>query len=119
LIESDLSKCLSGGFPVCWREISTRSRRTGIPGWPDRGVAQGWGPNGIPNRVVSHLPKCTIPLLTEVFNIALRRQYLPPPLRHPCMVSILKPEENPPPPNLFHTLSMIFEATPLTEYKEK
>jgi hypothetical protein len=32
-------------------------------------------PNGIPNRVLRHLPKRAITFLTKVFNAVLRRQY--------------------------------------------
>jgi hypothetical protein len=35
-------------------------------------------PNGIPNRVLRHLPKRAITFLTKVFTADLQRQYFPP-----------------------------------------
>jgi hypothetical protein len=38
-------------------------------------VGKAPGPNGIPNRVLRHLPKRAITFLTRVLNAILRRQY--------------------------------------------
>jgi hypothetical protein len=46
------------------------------------------GPNGIPNRVLRHLPKRAISFLTKMFNTVLRRQYFPPVWKNARVVSI-------------------------------
>jgi hypothetical protein len=46
------------------------------------------GPTGIQNRVLRHLPKRAITILTKVFNEFLRRQYLTPVWQHTHMASI-------------------------------
>jgi hypothetical protein len=53
------------------------------------------GPNGIPNRVLRHLPKRAITFLTKVFNAVLRKQYFPSAWKHDRVVSILKPKNAP------------------------
>jgi hypothetical protein len=45
-------------------------------------VGKAPGPNGIPNRVLRHLPKRAITFLTKVFNAVLRRQYFPSAWKH-------------------------------------
>jgi hypothetical protein len=42
-------------------------------------VGKAPGPNGIPNRILRHLPRSAITFLTKVFNAVLRRQSFPPP----------------------------------------
>jgi hypothetical protein len=53
------------------------------------------GPNGIPNRVLRHLPKRAISFLTKVFNAVLLRQYFSSAWKHARVVSILKPGKDP------------------------
>jgi hypothetical protein len=52
-------------------------------------------PNGIPNRVLRHLPKRAITFLAKVFNAVLRRQYFPPVWKHARVLPILKPGKDP------------------------
>jgi hypothetical protein len=54
-------------------------------------VGKAPGPNGVPNRILRHLLKRAITLLTKVFNAVLRRQYFPSAWKHARVVSILKP----------------------------
>jgi hypothetical protein len=58
-------------------------------------VGKAPGPNGIPNRVLRHLPKRAITFLTKVFNAVLRRQYFSSAWNHARVVSILKPGKDP------------------------
>jgi hypothetical protein len=67
-------------------------------------VGKAPGPNGVPNRVLKHLPKRAITFLTKVFNAALCRQYSPPSWKYACVVSILKPGKDPTLPSSYrHT----------------
>jgi hypothetical protein len=65
------------------------------------------GPNGIPNRVLRHLPKRAITFLTKVFNAVLRRQYFPPARKHARVVSILKPGKDPTLPSSYRPISLL------------
>jgi hypothetical protein len=47
------------------------------------------GPDGIPNRVLRHLPKHAITFLAKVFNAVPRRQYFPPVRKHARVVATL------------------------------
>jgi hypothetical protein len=73
------------------------------------------GQNGIPNRVLRHLPKRVITFLTKVFNTVLRRQYFPSAWKHARLVSILKPGKDPTltssykPVSLLDTVGKLFE----------
>jgi hypothetical protein len=58
-------------------------------------VGKSPGPNGIPNRILRHLPKRAITFLTTVFNAVLRRQYFPPAWKHTRIVPILKAGRTP------------------------
>jgi hypothetical protein len=58
-------------------------------------VSKAKGPNGIPNRVLKHLPNRAITFLTKVFNAVLCRHYFPPPWKHARVVSIMKPGKDP------------------------
>jgi hypothetical protein len=85
-------------------------------------VGKGPGPNGIPNRVLRHLPKRAITLLTKVFNAVLRKQHFPPAWEHTHMVHILKPEKDPTQPsscrhtNLPDTIGKPFEKFLLSRF---
>jgi hypothetical protein len=50
------------------------------------------GPNGIPNRVLKHLPKRAVSFLAHVFNAVLRIHHFPQAWKHARANSILKPE---------------------------
>jgi hypothetical protein len=67
------------------------------------------GPNGVPNRVLRHLPKRAITFLTNVFNTVLRRQYFPSAWKHARVVSILKPGKDPVLPSSYRPISL-FQA---------
>jgi hypothetical protein len=58
-------------------------------------VGKAPGPNGIPNRVLRHLPERAITFLTQVFNAVLRRQYFPSAWEHIRVLSILKSGKDP------------------------
>jgi hypothetical protein len=70
-------------------------------------VGKALGPNGIPNRVLRHLPKRAITFLTEVFNAVLRRQYFTPTWKHARVVSILKPGKDPTLPPSYRSISLL------------
>jgi hypothetical protein len=53
-------------------------------------VGKAPGTNGIPSRLLRHLPKHAITFLTKVFNAVLHRHYFPATWEHPCMISILQ-----------------------------
>jgi hypothetical protein len=53
------------------------------------------GPNGVPNRVLKHLPKRATTFLTKVFNAILCRQYLTPVSKHANGVSMLNLGKDP------------------------
>jgi hypothetical protein len=93
-------------FPWIWRFSSPRGLR----------VCKSPGPNGIPNRVLGHLPKRAITFLTKVFNAVLHRQYFPSAWKHDRVVSILNPGKDPTLPfsyrpiSLLDTISKLFES---------
>jgi hypothetical protein len=70
-------------------------------------VGKAPGPNGIPNRVLRHLPKRGITFLTKVFNGVLRRQYFPSAWKHARVVSILKPGKDPALPYCYRPISFL------------
>jgi hypothetical protein len=55
-------------------------------------VGKSPGPNGIPNRVLRHLPKRAVTFLTKVFNAVLRRHYFPTAWKQARVVYTLKLE---------------------------
>jgi hypothetical protein len=65
------------------------------------------GSNGIPNRVLRHLPNRAITFLTKVFNAVLCRQYFPPAWKHAHVVSILKPGKDPTQPSSYRHMSLL------------
>jgi hypothetical protein len=65
------------------------------------------GPNGVPNRVLRHLPKSAISFLTKVFNAVVRRQYFPPIWKHACVLPILKPGKDPTQPSSYRPISLL------------
>jgi hypothetical protein len=73
------------------------------------------GPNGIPNRVLRHLPKRAITFLTKVFDAVLRRQYFPSAWKHPRVVSVLKPGKDPRVPFSYRSISLLDTAGKLFE----
>jgi hypothetical protein len=70
-------------------------------------VGKAPGPNGIPNRVLRHLPKCATIFLMKVFNAVLRRQYFPSAWKHARVVSILKPGKYPTLPSSYRPISLL------------
>jgi hypothetical protein len=73
----------------------------------DLKVSKAPGPYGIPNRVLRHLPKREITVLTKVLNAVLRRQYFPSPWKHARVVSILKPGKDPALPSSYRPISLL------------
>jgi hypothetical protein len=71
----------------------------------DLKVGKAPGPNGIPNRVLRHLPNRARTFLTKVFNAVLRRQYFPSAWKHASVVSILKPGKDPVLPSSYRHMS--------------
>jgi hypothetical protein len=65
------------------------------------------GPNGIPNRVLRHLPKRAITFLTKVFNAVLGRQYFPSAWKHSRVVSIMKQGKDPTLPSSYRPISLL------------
>jgi hypothetical protein len=47
------------------------------------------GPNGIPNRVLKHLPQRAIPLLVQIFNAILPTHHFPTGWKHARVISYL------------------------------
>jgi hypothetical protein len=82
-------------------------------------VCKAPGPNGIPNRVLRHLPKPAITFLTKVFYAVLRRQHFPSAWKHYRVVSILKSGKDPTLPSSYRPISLLdtvdklFEKIPL------
>jgi hypothetical protein len=68
-------------------------------------VGKAPGPNGIPNRVLRHLPKRAIAFLTKVFNAVLRRQYFQPVWKHARVLPILKPGKDPTQPSSYRPIN--------------
>lgn len=70
------------------------------------------GPKGIPQRVLRHLPKHAITLLTKVFNAVFLRQYFSPAWDHARVVPILKPGKD-------HTLPLSYRPLCLLDTVRK
>jgi hypothetical protein len=70
-------------------------------------VGKAPGPNGLPNRVLKHLPQRTMSLLVELFNAALLAQYFPPVWKHASVISILKPGKDPSLPSSYRPISLL------------
>jgi hypothetical protein len=70
-------------------------------------VGKAPGPNGVTNRALRHLPKRAITSLTKLFNVVLRRQYIPPAWKHSRVVSILKPGKDPTLPSSYRLISLL------------
>jgi hypothetical protein len=65
------------------------------------------GPNGIPKRVLRHLPKRAITTLTKVLNAVLRMQYFPPVWKHARVLPILKAGKDPTQPSSYRPISLL------------
>jgi hypothetical protein len=74
-----------------------------------RGFTVGNAPisNGIPNRILKHLPQAAISLLVTLFNALLTIQYFPPEWKHARVVSILKPGKDPVLPSSYRPISLV------------
>jgi hypothetical protein len=70
-------------------------------------VGEAPGPNGVPNRVLKHLPKRAITFFTKLFNSVLRRQYFPPAWKHAHVIFILKPGKDPMLPSSYRPISLL------------
>jgi len=78
-------------------------------------VSKAPGPNVLPNRVLKHLPKRAVSLLSRIFHAVLRTQNIPPTWKHARVMSILKPGKDPGLPSsyrpicLLDTIGKVFE----------
>jgi hypothetical protein len=70
-------------------------------------VGKATGQNGMPNRVLRHLPLRAITFLTKVFNAMLRRHCFPSAWKHARVVSILKPGKDPTLPFSYRPISVL------------
>jgi len=70
-------------------------------------VSKAPGPNGIPNRVLKHLPKRAVSLLAHVFNAVLRTHHFPQVWKHARVISILKPGKDPALPSSYRPISLL------------
>jgi hypothetical protein len=70
-------------------------------------VCKAPGPNGLPNRVLKHLPQRAVSLLVALFNAALLAQYFPTVWKHTRVISILKPEKDPSLPSSYRPISLL------------
>jgi hypothetical protein len=64
-------------------------------------------PNGMPNRVLRHLPKRAITFLTKVFNAVLRNQYFPPIWKDAGVLHIMKTGKDPTLPLSYRPTSLV------------
>jgi hypothetical protein len=78
-------------------------------------VGKAPGPNGVPNRALTHLPKREITFIMKLFNAVLRRQYFPPAWKHARVISILKPEKDPTLPSSYRPISLLYTVDKLFE----
>jgi hypothetical protein len=58
-------------------------------------VGKAPGPDGVPNRVLKHLPLRAMSLLVTLFSAILTIQYFPAEWKHLIVFSILKPGKGP------------------------
>jgi len=65
------------------------------------------GPNGIPNRVLKHLPQRTVSLLAQIFDAVLHTHHFPQVWKHARMISILKPGMDPALPSSYRPISLL------------
>jgi hypothetical protein len=78
-------------------------------------VGKAPGANGIPKRVLRHLPKHAITFLTKVFDAVLRRQYFPTVWKHARAVPILKPGKDPTLPSSYRPICLLDNIRKLFE----
>jgi hypothetical protein len=78
-------------------------------------VGKAPGPNSLPNRALSHLPKRAITFLTKLVNAVLRKQNIPPAWKHTRVVSILKPGKDPTLPSSYRPISLLVTVGKLFE----
>jgi len=65
------------------------------------------GPNGIPNRVLKHLPQRTVSLLAQIFNAVLHTHHFPRVWKHTRIISILKPGKDTALPSSCRPISLL------------
>jgi hypothetical protein len=70
-------------------------------------ISKAPAPNGIPNRVLNHLPKRTVSLLTQIFNSILLTHHFPTMWKHALMISILKPGKDIALPSSYRPISLL------------
>jgi hypothetical protein len=70
-------------------------------------ISKAPGPDGIPNRVLKHLPQRVIFLLVALFYAIFRAQYFPPVWKHARVISILKPGKYPALPSSYLPISLL------------
>jgi hypothetical protein len=73
----------------------------------DLTVSKAPGPNGIPNRVMKHLPKQAVSFLTRVFNAVLRTPHFPQAWKHARVISLLKPGQDAALPSSYRPISLL------------
>jgi hypothetical protein len=71
--------------------------------------------NGLPNRVLKHLPQRAISLLVAIFNAALLAQYFPPVWKHARVISFPKAGKDPSRPSSYRPISLLDTITKLFE----
>ena len=72
-------------------------------------------PNGIPNRILKHLPKRAVSLLARIFNAVLRNHHFPQTWKHARVTSILKLGKNPALPSSYRPISLLDKICKLFE----
>jgi hypothetical protein len=70
-------------------------------------VSKAPGPNGIPNRVLKHLPRRAVSLLVLIFNAILLTHHFPTAWKHARVISILKPGKDPALPSSYRPISLL------------
>jgi hypothetical protein len=70
-------------------------------------VSKAPGPNGIPNRVLKHLPQRAVSLLAQIFNAILLTHHFPTMWKHARVISILKPGKDPALPSSYQPISLL------------
>jgi len=70
-------------------------------------VSKAPGPNGVPNRVLKHLPPRAVSLLVLIFNAILLTHHFPTVWKHARVISTLKPGKDPALPSSYQPISLL------------
>ena len=65
------------------------------------------GPNSIPNRALTHLPKQAVYFLAHIFNVGFRTHHFPQTWKHARVISILKTAKDPALPSSYRPISLL------------